>query len=38
MSSWRPALRQIPKLRILSETNEMNETKETAAWAKGMPR
>ncbi len=34
MSSWRPALRQIPKLRILSETNEtneMNEMNETAA-------
>lgn len=38
MSSWRPAFRQILNLRILSETNEMNETNETAAWAKGRPR
>ena len=32
MSSWRPALGKVPKLGILNETNE------TTAWAKGMPR
>ena len=37
MSSWRPALRQILKLRILSETNETNEMNETIN-AIGAPR